>query len=151
MSTNANGKRARDELIVAALATGSTYDEAAKKAGVSRATVARRMSEWEFRAHVAEERERIVDGVRGTLVAQALAAADVLAELAAKAESETVRVAAATRILDYALRRRPGFDTFGSAEVTGLVNELVELALAHIPDEAHEAYLRRVRAVGAPG
>jgi len=91
MSTNANGKRARDELIVAALATGSTYDEAAKKAGVSRATVARRMSEWEFRAHVAEERERIVDGGRGTLVAQALAAADVLAELAAKAESETVR------------------------------------------------------------
>ena len=31
------------------------------------------------------------------------------------------------------------------------MNELVELALAHIPDEAHEAYLRRVRAVGAPG
>jgi hypothetical protein len=93
MSINANGKRARDELIVAALATGSTYDEAARKAGVSRATVARRMSEWEFRAHVAEERERIVERVRGVLASSAPAAADVLVELAASGASEATRLA----------------------------------------------------------
>ena len=38
MSTNANSKRGSDVLIVAALATGATYDDAAKAAGVSRAT-----------------------------------------------------------------------------------------------------------------
>ena len=134
MSSNANAKRDRDELVVAALANGSTYDEAAKEAGLSRSTVARRMQEWEFRARVTEERERVVETVRGKLSATAPAAVEVIATLGASAESETVRLSAATRILDYSLRRRAGFDTFDSAEVGAIVRELVEASLSHIPE-----------------
>ena len=121
MSTNANGKRDRDELVVAALASGSSYDEAAKAAGLSRSTVARRMREWDFRARVIEERERVVETVRGKLASTAPAAAEVIASLAASADSETVRLSAASRILDYSLRRRAGFDTFDSSEVGAIV------------------------------
>ena len=45
MSTNANGTRDCDKVIVAALGAGASYAEAAKVAGVSKATVARRMYE----------------------------------------------------------------------------------------------------------
>jgi hypothetical protein len=150
MSTNANDKRDRNLLIVAALANGSTYDDAAKAAGVSRATVARRMGEVEFRARVLEEREQVIERARGTLASGAPAAASVIVELAADGASEATRLAAATRILDYALRRRRGFDTFDSAEVVALANELVELALVHMPTESQAAYLQAVRSVGVP-
>ena len=117
MST-ANGKRSADAIVVTALATNAaTYDEAAAAAAVSRATVARRMKEPPFRARVAEEREQVVESVRGRLAASAPAAAEAIADLAINANSESTRLAAATRVLDYALRRKPGFDTFDSAEV----------------------------------
>jgi hypothetical protein len=48
MSTNANGKRDRDPVLIAALARGASYTEVARVAGLSKATVARRMAESEF-------------------------------------------------------------------------------------------------------
>jgi hypothetical protein len=149
MSTNANGKRDRDDVVVAALASGSTYDEAAKTAGLSRSTVARRMQEWEFRARVIEERERVVETVRGKLASTAPAAVEVIASLTTSAKSEAVRLSAASRILDYSLRRRAGFDTFDGAEVGAIVRELVDASLAYIPEEAHEIYLRQVCTIGS--
>jgi hypothetical protein len=108
------------------------------------------MKEPRFRARVAEEREQVVEGVRGRLAASAPAAAETIADLAVNASGETARLAAATRILDYALRRKAGFDTFDSVEVGAMVRALVEVSLAHIPKEAHATYLNEVRGLGAP-
>jgi hypothetical protein len=78
-----------------------------------------------------------------------LRAAESLAELADGAESESVRLAAAARVIDLALRRRPGFDTFSSSEVGALVGQIVELAVERLPDEQTEGFLHEVRAIGA--
>jgi hypothetical protein len=72
----------------------------------------------------------------------------VIASLAASADSETVRLSAASRILDHSLRRRAGFDTFDVAEVGAIVHELVEASLSYIPEEAHGIYLRQVSTIG---
>jgi hypothetical protein len=155
MRTNENGQRSTngrrdvDGLLVAALAFGASYADAAQVAGVSKATVARRMGEPAFRARVLEEREQRTDRVRGVLVDASLRAAESLAELADGAESESVRLAAAARVIDLALRRRPGFDSFSASEVATLVGQIVELALGRLPDEEAEGFVRAVRAIGA--
>jgi transposase len=79
--TNRNGKRDRDSLVIAALARGASYADAARVAGVSKATVSRRMAEPTFRGRVAKEREETLERVRGTLVEGSLAAARTLVEL----------------------------------------------------------------------
>src|SRR5690349_13728284 len=107
MSTNANGKRDRDALVVAALAGGASYAEAGRTAGLSKATVARRMAEAAFRARVIEEREQTAERVRGMLVDGSLAAVRSLLELANNAESESVRLASSSRVVELVLRRRP--------------------------------------------
>src|SRR4051794_37379206 len=123
MSTNANGKRDRDELVVAALAGGASYAEAGRVARVSKATIARRMKEPAFRTKVIEARDEAADRVRGVLAEGSVDAARVLIEVATAGASESARVAAASRVLDLSLRRRPGFDTFTTQEVGAIVNE----------------------------
>jgi hypothetical protein len=49
-----------------------------------------------------------------------------------------------------ALRTRPGFDTFSTAEVSALVSEIVERSMARMPEEEHESYLHEVRGIGSP-
>src|SRR5919201_6889371 len=96
MRTNENGaRRARDALLVAALAAGESYSRAAKTADVSKATVARRMEERAFRAQVTEEREANVEAARRRLAASGPDAISVLAELCRGASSEIVRLGAA--------------------------------------------------------
>lgn len=102
MTTNANGKRHRDELVIGALAAGASYAEAARIGRISKATVARRMAEPEFRARVLDERERTIDRVRGLLTEGSAQAARSLLELAGEAASESVRLSASSRILDLA-------------------------------------------------
>jgi hypothetical protein len=143
-----NGRRGVDGVLVAALAFGASYADAGRLAGVSKATVARRMGEPAFRALVLEEREQRADRVRGVLVDASLRAAESLVDLADGAESETVRLAAAARVIDLTLRRRPGFDTFTSAEVTALVAQIVELAVERIPAEQAEGFVLEVRGIG---
>jgi hypothetical protein len=149
MSTNANGKRDRDALVIAALAAGSSYAEAARVGRVSKATVARRMAEPAFRGEVNEARDHIIDQVRGLLTTGSLSAAETLLEVATDGSSESARVAAASRVIDIALRRRPGFDTYTLQEVSAIVQEIVEVSIRGIPEEAQEAYLREIRAIGA--
>src|SRR5689334_14538137 len=129
---NRNGRRDVDGLIVAALAFGASYADAGRLAGVSKATVARRMGEPAFRALMVEERERRADQVRGVLTDASLRATESLIGLADGAESESVRLAAATRVIDLALRRRPGFDTFSLSEVAAIVGKVVELAVERL-------------------
>jgi hypothetical protein len=149
MSTNANGKRDRDAVLIAALARGASYTEAARVAGLSKPTVARRMAEPAFRANVIEAREETIERVRGMLVNGSVAALRSLLELANNAESESVRLAASSRVVELVLRRRPGFDTYSEQEVAATIRALVEPALARIPKEEQMSYLQEVRAVGA--
>jgi transposase InsO family protein len=149
MSTNENGKRVHDGLIVVALATGASYAEAARIGHVSKATVARRMSEPGFRARVLEERKQAVDRVHGLLVEGSVAAAKSIIQLATEGASESARLAAACRVLDLSLRRRPGFDTYTEQEVVTMVRDVVELAIARIPDEEQESFVHEVRALGS--
>jgi hypothetical protein len=149
MRSNANGKRDRDGLIIIALAGGASYADAARVGRVSKATVARRMAEPAFRAKVFEEREKAIDQVRGLLVDGSIAAVRSILLLAQEAVSESVRLAAASRVLDLVLRRRPGFDTFTTQEVSALVLQLVELSVARIPEEQQEPFIREVRSIGA--
>ena len=105
MRTNANGRRDADGLIVTALSVGASYADAARIAGVSKATVARRMAEPAFRARVLEDRDQLSDQVRGMLVDGSLTAARSLVELAEGAASEAVRSASArSRNCDLRLR-----------------------------------------------
>lgn len=148
MSTNENGKHDRDELIVAALASGATYARAAEMAGVGKATVARRMNDAGFRGEVVAAREQIIERVRGVLADAAPAAAAALTALATDAKSESVRRAASTRVLELVLRRRPGLDTLTTDEAALIFREVVELAVVRLPEDQQEAYVREVRGVG---
>jgi hypothetical protein len=100
--TKENGRRAADQLIVAALAGGCTYEEAARVAGVSKATVKRRMQQLEFRIQVGEARIATAERVRAVVLAAALTALGVVTELMQQAESEAVRLNAARTVLHHA-------------------------------------------------
>jgi hypothetical protein len=151
MSTIAktNGKRDRDTLLASALAHGASYAEAGRVAGLSKATVSRRMAEPAFRGRVTKEREETLERVRGMLVEGSLDAARTLVELATGASTESVRLAASLRMLEITLRRRAGFDTYSTEEVSALVSAIVERSMARMPEEEHESYLHEVRAIGA--
>jgi hypothetical protein len=136
MRTNANGKRDRDALVIAALAGGASYAEAGRVASLSKATVARRMAEPAFRAEVNGAREQMIDQARGILSGASLSAARTLVEVATEGSSESARVAAASRLLDITLRRRPGFDTYTLQEVSAIVLKIVEVSIQRIPEEA---------------
>jgi hypothetical protein len=107
------------------------------------------MEEPVFRGRVAKEREETLERVRGTLAEGSLAAARTLVELTTSAATESVRLAASLRTLEMALRTRPGFDSFSTAEVSALVSEIVERSMARMPEEEHESYLDEVRGIGA--
>jgi hypothetical protein len=68
MTTNGHGRRDVDEVLVAALAAGASYEEAARAAGVSKSTVRRRMGEAAFRARVFDTRDELLTALRGRLL-----------------------------------------------------------------------------------
>ena len=100
-----NRREAQDEIIVSALATGSSYNEAGEVAGVSGRTVARRMAEPSFARLVAERRKEQVVAVAGrvsSLTTDALTAVeDCLSD-----ESSRTRLAAAKLLLEWSFRLR---------------------------------------------
>src|SRR5437868_9675497 len=95
MDTNGHGRRDVDELIIAALAAGASYEEAGKAARVSKSTVRRRMTDPNFRAEVSQARHDLVETLRARLIRAAPSAIERLERLSADAESESVRLSAA--------------------------------------------------------
>src|SRR5450631_3539214 len=91
-------RRDRDEIIIATLAAGGGYEEAARLAPTSTRTVRRRMSDPSFAAAVSVRRGERVAAVTGGLIGEAeRALAVVTASL--DSESEQVRLKAAEMIL----------------------------------------------------
>jgi hypothetical protein len=146
MSAIENGAGPKDELIIATLVGGATYSEAAATAGVSKATVARRMADVEFRVKVAEGRHEVAEALRGRLVEAASDAVTTIHDLSTSASSESVRLSASRAVLDLVLRPRD----LDEAEVVRMLRELVEVALNRIPDaEAQWGFLQATRALAA--
>jgi len=92
-------------VLLAALAGGATHQEAATQAGVSLRTVYRRLENAAFRRQLAGARGDLIKRAIGRLAAACSAAAATLAMLL-RADSESVRLAAAKPILELAVRMR---------------------------------------------
>lgn len=110
-----------DHELIAALAAGKTYEEAAKVAGVSRATVARRMQEAAFRREVERVRVEMFESAIGQLSGIASEAVQTLRKLLGGKTPPTVRLGAAKAILDVALKERD------AAALEDLLREVEEL------------------------
>ena len=99
-------RRAADFRLVAALASGATYEDAAEAANVSERTVYRRMSDREFRGRLYDARARYLDTALGTLADASTELVTMLLEMARGAESENVRLGAIRTALEASHRLR---------------------------------------------
>jgi len=118
-----------DCLLAAALATGASYEVAGRHAGVSKATVKRRMADPGFRAQVGELRADHVRRVEERLGQLSSAALDAIEDLLGDREAPAQRLGAARMTLEGMLRYRD------AGEVAQRLAELETRALA---DEAEE-------------
>lgn len=121
--TPKRGTRRGDEALLLALAEGSSWDDAAARAGVSRSTVARRMTDPGFRGKLADLRRAAIDGGASVLAANVVDAARKLADIALQPASVSVlpvhvRLRALGMLLDAAARYR---------EVADLEDRILEL------------------------
>ena len=107
---------ARDEVLVAALATGATQTEAARMAGMSERTVRRRLDEPAFADRVAAERRAVATRTAARITALASRdAVAVLRELMVDANvAPSVRLRAALGALTVA----PAWRDNGELEAT---------------------------------
>jgi hypothetical protein len=88
-----------DAVLIAALASGLTVQDAATQAHVSERTARRRLEDAGFRRQVADARSALLEQAIGRMAGATTEAADTLRSLL-KAESENVRHAAAKTLLE---------------------------------------------------
>lgn len=108
MSANGRGNRSRanaDELIVAALASGHTLQEAAKAAGVSPRTVSRRLADPAFKQRIHTLRAEMIGRALGRMADGMSDAAGTLRKLL-KAKAESVRLGACRAMLELGVKLR---------------------------------------------
>lgn len=106
---SADRRQAKDELLIAALAAGSSYEEAGAVAGVSARTVSRRMSDVGFARRVADRRGEQVVAIAGRISSLTSEAVDAVRECLSDPSART-RLAAARLLLDWAWKFRRGED-----------------------------------------
>jgi hypothetical protein len=151
MSTrNGHGRKNVDESLIGLLVTGTTYAEAALLVGCSKATVSRRMSSPDFRDRVDAERAELSASLRAKVVDAAQAGVSTLASLAVNGESESVRVAAASKLVDLALARkhRAGIS---ERDLVHIVSRVYDIATRHIAQERLTSFATAVDAFLATG
>jgi hypothetical protein len=101
---SAHGQRG-DQALIAALAAGSSVEEAAARAGVSRRTAYRRLADPGFQRRLVGARDELVTEALGELVASAGAAVARLRDLL-DARDDRIKLGAAKALLDQLLRIR---------------------------------------------
>src|SRR5205814_2574456 len=94
-----------DELLLGALAAGSSVEQAAETAGVSVRTAYRRLADPVFARRLAQARDELISNALGELVDCASEAVATLRALLG-ASDERVRLGAAESTLDQLLRLR---------------------------------------------
>jgi hypothetical protein len=104
-----------DEVLVAALAGGSTIAAAARRAGCSARTVYRRLESVEFRGRVQRRRAELVDRTVGGLGLLGRHAAATLGRLL-RSPSETVRLGASRAVLEFLFRGNELLTTQGQID-----------------------------------
>ena len=103
------GRHHADDAIVLALASGLTQVHAAERAGVSEKTVRTRLADPVFKQRVAEVRSQMVERTMAALTASGMAAVQTFLQLL-QAESESVRLGAATKLIELAAKLRESYD-----------------------------------------
>ena len=103
------GRRDVDEVLIAALACGATQEAAAAKAGVSLATVQRRMQNPEFKQRLLQFRSEMVGRLAGNLTVASGEAVRTLMDLL-KNGTPTVRLGASRTILETGTKLRESAD-----------------------------------------
>jgi len=101
----AAGRSGADETLVTLLASGVTRQQAAQSAGVGERTVYRRLEDPAFRAKIEEARADMLARTSAMLTAAGAAAAGTLIRLL-RAESDAVKLSAASRVLELGGRLR---------------------------------------------
>jgi HPt (histidine-containing phosphotransfer) domain-containing protein len=100
LNEGAARRAAQDEVLVAALAAGRTYEAAGQLAGISGRTVARRMTDPAFARQVAARRDEQVHTLAGLLSSLSAAAVAAVASCLDDEDPKN-RLAAAKLILDH--------------------------------------------------
>jgi hypothetical protein len=100
------GRRNTDDLLVLALACGATQEAAAQKAGVSKATVQRRMQDPEFQARLQAASADMVKRSALTLTAASTEAIKTLLALQQSSTPYPTRLGAARAILEIGVKLR---------------------------------------------
>jgi hypothetical protein len=116
----ARGRRNVDGVLLGALGCGATFEVAAQKAGVSPATVTRRMQDPKFRKLLNQSRADMVQRTAGTLTAAATEAVRTLLELLKGSGTPSIRLNAAKTVLEIGAKLRE------SADLVQRVTELEE-------------------------
>ena len=98
-----------DALLLSELAAGSTIADAAQRAGVSPATVRRRLADPTFRAQLARAQSELVERATAALTSASTEAVETLRELLRDGPPST-RLQAARAILDAAPKWRDTAD-----------------------------------------
>ncbi len=102
-------KRNIDDALIAALAAGASYEKAGEQVGVSKHTVMRRMKEADFKQRLTEARAALVTQTVTQLTAAGAAAVYALVRLLS-AQSESVQLGAAVKIVELAAKLREAHD-----------------------------------------
>src|SRR5262249_55810233 len=99
-------RRDADEALLLALACGSTVENAARGAGISRRTAHRRLEDQEFQKKLRAFRTDMVERTGGMLTAGSLEAGKTLLSLQDPATPAGVRLGAARAFLEFSIRMR---------------------------------------------
>jgi uncharacterized protein len=105
------GRRKADKVLLAALGCGATIEVAAHKAGVSEATVYRRLQEPEFNKELQQFQSDIVKRSAATSTAAMTEAIKTLLALMQPTTPPAVRLGAAKAVIDTGVSLRAMADT----------------------------------------
>ena len=100
------GRRTADDLILTALSCGATHEAAAQKAGVSKATVQRRLKDPEFCQRLQELGTDMVKRASSALTAASVEAIKTLLSLQATTVPHAVGLGAARAVLEIGTKLR---------------------------------------------
>ena len=101
-----HGRRQADQMLLVAMACGATVEAAALKAGLSQATVYRRMQGPDFQKRLQQVQSDMVKRASGTLTAAATEAIRTLLALLQSSNPAAVRLGAARAIIDLGVKLR---------------------------------------------
>ena len=99
-----------DDQLIEALARGECQSAAAKLAGCSATTVARRLADGSFRNRISEFRKQMLDSAAGKLGSTLAKAVECLGELLDSNVSPSIRLGAARAVAELTFKAREMLD-----------------------------------------